>query len=168
MKKNKDRGITLASLVITIIVLLIIAGISVYSGTDIIKRAKLEELKTNMLLIETKAKECVENANFKLGKIDNLGDDEKQNRINEAKKELKGTEINKADNIDIEKSEYNYYYKLTEDNLKDMGLSNIKLSDTDGLYIVKYDIKNAKVEEIYNTKGYEGKYSLTDIEQIEK
>lgn len=49
-----------------------------------------------------------------------------------------------------------------------MGLSNIKLSDTDGLYIVKYDIKNAKVEEIYNTKGYEGKYSLTDIEQIEK
>lgn len=168
MKKNKDRGITLASLVITIIVLLIIAGISVYSGTDIIKRAKLEELKTNMLLIETKAKECVENANFKLGKIDNLGDDEKQNRINEAKKELNGTEIDEADNIDIEKSEYNYYYKLTEDNLKDMGLSNIKLSDTDGLYIVKYDIKNAKVEEIYNTKGYEGKYSLTDIEKIEK
>ena len=168
MKKNKDRGITLASLVITIIVLLIIAGISVYSGTDIIKRAKLEELKTNRLRIETKAKECVENANFKLGKIDNLGDDEKQNRINEAKKELKGTEIDEADNIDIEKSEYNYYYKLTEDNLKDMGLSNIKLSDTDGLYIVKYDIKNAKVEEIYNTKGYEGKYSLTDIEQIEK
>lgn len=33
MKKNKNRGITLASLVITIIVLLIIAGISVYSGT---------------------------------------------------------------------------------------------------------------------------------------
>ena len=168
MKKNKNRGITLASLVITIIVLLIIAGISVYSGTDIIKRAKLEELKTNMLLIETKAKECVENANFKLGKIDNLGDDEKTNRINEAKKELKGIEITEADNINIEPSDYNnYYYKLTEDNLKDMGLSNIKLSDTNELYIVKYDIQNAKVE-IYNTKGYEGKYSLTDIEQIEK
>ena len=168
MNLDKVHGATISTAVITIIVLLIIAGISVYSGTDIIKRAKLEELKTNMLLIETKAKECVENANFKLGKIDNLGDDEKQNRINEAKKELKGTEIDEADNIDIEKSEYNYYYKLTEDNLKDMGLSNIKLSDTDGLYIVKYDIKNAKVEEIYNTKGYEGKYSLTDIEQIEK
>ena len=160
MKKNKNRGITLASLVITIIVLLIIAGISVYSGTDIIKRAKLEELKTNMLLIETKAKECVENANFKLGKTDNLGDTEKTTRINEAKKELKGIEITEADNINIELKDYNYYYKLTEDNLKDMGLSNIKLSDTDELYIVKV--------EIYNTKGYEGKYSLTDIEQIEK
>ena len=101
MKKNKNRGITLASLVITIIVLLIIAGISVYSGTDIIKRAKLEELKTNMLLIETKAKECVENANFKLGKTDNLGDTEKTTRINEAKKELKGIEITEADNIHI-------------------------------------------------------------------
>nr|MBP9921792.1 hypothetical protein [Clostridia bacterium] len=155
------------SLAITIIVLLIIAGISVYSGTDIIKRAKLEELKTNMLLIETKAKECVENANFKLGKTDNLGDTEKTTRINEAKKELKGIEITEADNINIELNDYNYYYKLTEDNLKDMGLSNIKLSDTDELYIVKYDIQNAKVE-IYNTKGYEGKYSLTDIEQIEK
>ena len=127
----------------------------------------LEELKTNMLLIETKAKECVENANFKLGKTDNLGDTEKTTRINEAKKELKGIEITEADNINIELSDYNYYYKLTEDNLKDMGLSNIKLSDTDELYIVKYDIQNAKVE-IYNTKGYEGKYSLTDIEQIEK
>ena len=85
----------------------------------------------------------------------------------EAKKELKGIEITEADNINIELNDYNYYYKLTEDNLKDMGLSNIKLSDTDELYIVKYDIQNAKVE-IYNTKGYEGKYSLTDIEQIEK
>ena len=113
MKKNKNRGITLASLVITIIVLLIIAGISVYSGTDIIKRAKLEELKTNMLLIETKAKECVENANFKLGKTDNLGDTEKTTRINEAKKELKGIEITEADNINIELNDYNYYYKLT-------------------------------------------------------
>ena len=54
MKKNKNRGITLASLAITIIVLLIIAGISVYSGTDIIKRAKLEELKTNIESIGTK------------------------------------------------------------------------------------------------------------------
>ena len=87
--------------------------------------------------------------------------------LREAKKELKGIEITEADNINIELSDYNYYYKLTEDNLKDMGLSNIKLSDTDELYIVKYDIQNAKVE-IYNTKGYEGKYSLTDIEQIEK
>ena len=120
-----------------------------------------------MLLIETKAKECVENANYKLGKTDNLGDTEKTTRINEAKKELKGIEITEADNINIELNDYNYYYKLTEDNLKDMGLSNIKLSDTDELYIVKYDIQNAKVE-IYNTKGYEGKYSLTDIEQIEK
>ena len=35
------------------------------------------------------AKKCVENANFKLGKTDNLGDTEKTTRINEAKKELK-------------------------------------------------------------------------------
>ena len=64
--------------------------------------------------------------------------------LREAKKELKGIEITEADNINIELKDYNYYYKLTEDNLNDMGLSNIKLSDTDELYIVKYDIKKGE------------------------
>ena len=167
MKKENNKGVTLIALAITIAVLIIIASITIKFGSESINKAKVQNIKTNMLLIETKAKECVENANFKLGKTDNLGDTEKTTRINEAKKELKGIEITEADNINIELNDYNYYYKLTEDNLKDMGLSNIKLSDTDELYIVKYDIQNAKVE-IYNTKGYEGKYSLTDIEQIEK
>ena len=60
MKKN--RGITMVALVITIVVLLIIAGISIGAGNNAIKNSKLENLKTNMLLIEVKAKEQIENA----------------------------------------------------------------------------------------------------------
>ena len=64
---KENRGVTLLALVITIVVMIIIAGIAVYTGTDTIKKAKLEELKTNMLLIEAKAKGLVEEVNFKIG-----------------------------------------------------------------------------------------------------
>ena len=67
MQINKERGVTLVALVVTIAVLSIIAGIAIYTGKDTIKRANLEELRTNMLLIEAKAKGLVEEANFKIG-----------------------------------------------------------------------------------------------------
>lgn len=73
--KNKTNGITLISLVITIIILTILAGISIYSGKETIKKAKLEELKTNMLLIQAKARQYVEEANFKIG----IGTEEEKN-----------------------------------------------------------------------------------------
>ena len=67
MNLKKNQGITLVALAITIIILLIIAGIATYSGVEIIKSANLEALKTNMLLIEAKAREYVEEVNFKMG-----------------------------------------------------------------------------------------------------
>lgn len=171
MEIRGNKGITLIALVITIVVLLIIATISVYSGKETIKKAKIEEVKTNMLLIQAKAKEYVENANFKLGtKIDEAQEIERNDRISKAKEELKGNEIQKSD-IDItisdKEGKYIYYYKLTEDQLKEIGLSDVKSNTQDGEYMVEYDLEKAQVE-IYNTKGYEGKYSLTDIEKIEK
>lgn len=65
--KSRTKGITLISLVVTVVVLIILAGITIYSGKGTIERAKLEELKTNMLLIQAKAREYVEEANFKIG-----------------------------------------------------------------------------------------------------
>lgn len=162
MKNNK--GITLITLIITIIVILIIAGISIGVGNGVIKKSELENLKTNMLLIKVKGKEYVENANFKLGtNIDSAAD--KEDKISNAKGELKGEEISNIDifnnnvNITQEKlqednANYIYYYKLSTQNLIDMGLTNIKSDANKGFYIVKYDIKNNEVE-VYNTKGYE-------------
>ena len=46
-KLKKNKGVTLVALAITIVVLLIIAGISIYAGKDTIKRANLESLRTN-------------------------------------------------------------------------------------------------------------------------
>lgn len=182
-KVREKKGITLMVLVITIIVLLIIAGISITYGDRTIKQAKLENLKTNMLLIEADAKANVEEANFYLGtKFDNASEEEKSNRIMTAKEHLKGNVITDvtSDNIEttIEKDQEGmlednnnliFYYKLDTEKLEEIGLNGIK--DSEGIYIVKYDIKNSTIE-IYNTVGFQNKdneikYSLTDIKNLE-
>ena len=99
MKKN-ENGITTVVLTITIIILLILAGITVYTGKDSIQKANIEGLKTNMLLIQTKAREYVENASFDLG-IDpqNATEEMKTNAKNELNGEDKGTLVTPDDAI---------------------------------------------------------------------
>ena len=163
MKVKNNKGITLIALTITIIILLILASITIYSGKESIKKAQLESLKTNMLLIKAKAKEYVEQASFKNGV-------NKSQISEEAKNELKGKEANASDyskqNITINGGEI--LYKLTSDNLKEMGLKDVKLGSNEE-YLVKYNIKDVTVE-VYNTSGYENNgttvYSLSELEKI--
>lgn len=175
MKENK--GITLVALVITIVVLLILAGISIGIGNNVIKSAELENLKTNMLLIKVKAKEYVENANFQLGTNFEKATD-KETRITNAKAELKGQEIKTSfssginisqEDLEKDNSEYKYYYKLNTNNLADMGLSKVESDEINGWYIIKYDIKNLEIE-IYNTVGFEidgfKYYTLTELQNV--
>ena len=169
----KNKGITLVALTITIIILLIIAWISISAGGNMIKKANLEALKTNMLLIKTKGKEYVENANFKLGpKFDTAED--KQTRIDNAKTELKGTIATSDEVAQIKNkigenkvdTDYTFYSELTMSNLEEMGIKGVQLEDNE-TYIIRYEIDSMEVE-VYNTLGYNGKYSLTDIDKIEE
>lgn len=181
MKKN--NGITMVVLVITIVLLLILAGISINTGSNIIKRSELENLKTDMLLIEVKAKEYVENGNFSLGTtFDKIKDEnEKSKRIETAKSKLKGTEIKNSSelnsNLGITEEKFNqeqanqiYYYKLSSQDMKDMGISNEDINGIKGECIVRYDIKNNGLE-IYNTEGFKNGdktyYSLSELENLE-
>ena len=54
---REDRGITITTLVITIIVLLIIAGISAGTGNKVIKSSELENVKTILKIQKIKKKE---------------------------------------------------------------------------------------------------------------
>ena len=176
MKKNNQKGITLIALGITIIILLILSGITIFSGTESIRRANLEELKTNMLLIQTKAKEYVENASFALGiNPENASEQMKENARNALSGEDKGTLVVPSDSlssdllsIGISQEDINNekVYKLTTENLEKMGIREVESNDEEGWYIIVYNFDEATAE-IYNTIGYNGKYSLTDIEQIE-
>ena len=164
MKKiRSEKGITLVALGVTIIVLLIIASIGVYGGKETIKRAELEEMRTNMLLIQAKSKEYVEEANFKIGKSTD------EAKITEIRKQIYETEakLEPATGIkapsEIPVSEC---YKVTSEAMKEWGLDKVQLKNKE-YYLIKFDDSNATVE-IYNTLGYDEKYSLTEIDNIKK
>ncbi len=160
----KTEGITLIALVITIIVLMILAGIGIYGSTDMIKKANLEELKTNMLLMQAKAREYVEDATFKMGI--NPDEEKKRNVRNAVYSEE--AKLRKTVDSEIPSSfgitDVTTCYWLTPEAQKAWGLDKIKLEKNEK-YLIQFDEANMTVE-IYNTTGYRGNYSLTAINQI--
>ena len=167
-KLKENRGVTLLALVITIVVMLIIASIAVYTGTGTIKQAQLEELKTNMLLIEAKAKGLVEEVNFKIG-LTKPEDEGYQTKKDSAEQEVYVNEakLKKATNISAPSSiPVSECYEVTQDAMNAWGLDGLELEEGE-YYLIKFDDTNATVE-VYNTLGYDGKYSLTEIDSIEE
>ncbi|MCI8637000.1 MAG: type II secretion system protein [Clostridia bacterium] len=160
--KNRTNGVTLIVLTITIVILLILAGIVLYYGKDTIKMAQIEELKTNMLLIQAKAREYVEDANFKMGI--NPDEEKKANVRNEVyitNAKLKKVEEGEVPS-DFGITDITTCYWLTPEAQSSWGLDKIKLVENEK-YLIQFDENNVTVE-IYNTQGYEGNYSLTAIE----
>ena len=179
MNEN-NKGITLISLAITIIVMLVLALVVVNIGKESINKANLQNMKTNMLLIEAKVKEYAENANYELGvKPEEATDEMKTKATNALEGEGKGTKITSSDaiyttltSIGVEREAINNgtVYKLSTDDLTKMGIKGVTSDDKEGWYIVAYDITNNSVK-IYNTEGIETekniiKYGLDDIRDL--
>lgn len=145
MNLNNEKAITIIALIITIIVMLILAGVGVHFGNEALNKAKLEDIKTDMSSIKTKAKIVAEKYNFK--DIENLI----------------GSEITdeEAQKLRIENS--SEIRKWSSSDLSEQGLSTI---DGD-IYVVKYNLEDPNNCEVYYLTGYEGKYSLTDLEAIQ-
>ena len=133
MKIKQEKGITLMLLIITVIVLLIIAGIAIYSGTETIKKASVEDLKTNMLLIQAKVKGYVEEVSFQMGTHpENLSQEEKDNIRN--KVYCEEGKLIKESFEEIPDEERENAYKLREDALKKMGLEKLDKSKCYGVF----------------------------------
>ncbi len=167
---KSNKGITLVALVITIIVLAIITSISIYSGKDVIEKTKLEGLKTNMLLIQAKAKEYVEQANFKMGiNPEQKSEEEKQKIRSEVyeNQSEEGAQLEKATDIpsNFGVSDSSTCYWLTQKAQEKWGLDKIELEDGEK-YLIEFNEAKETVE-VYNTVGFNGKYSLTDINTIQ-
>lgn len=174
MNKKNNKGITLVALIITIVVLIIIASITIYSGKETISKANLEAIKTNMLLIKAKARECVEEVNFKLGpnkqkqgEIATIRNGENGNDGVYTSEGLKKVEeaiyqgISIPDSIPTDET----VYWVAEEALRKWGLDKIELENGEA-YFVKFDEDNVKVE-VYNNLGFDGKYALSEIEVLE-
>lgn len=184
MNIKDNKGITLIVLVVTIVVLLIIAGVTITAGTESIKRAKLETLRTNMLLIKAKGKEYCEEANFRAGIINESDTAEAkaekiQKGINflSTDKNLPSAEVSELP-VQLEAEEtYDYVAKLDTEApnngvLKELGLNEVANSENAGIFYIGFDIKNNKVE-VFNSRGYASKdgttyYRLTQIENLEE
>ena len=144
MNLKKEKGITIVALIITIIVMLILIGVGVEFGGDAIDKAKLEDIRTDMISIKTKAKIVAEQYNFK--DIDSL-----------VGTTITDDEANKLGIVNSDKT-----FKWSENDLRNQNLSKIK-GDT---YIVQYDLENPNNCEVYYLEGYEGQYSLSQLQGL--
>jgi hypothetical protein len=118
-----------------------------------------------MLLIKAKAREYVEDADFKMGI--NPTDEKKievRNNVYVENAKLEKAELDDISRFGI--TDDTTCYWLTSEAKNNWGLDNMELAD-DERYLIKFDEENLTVE-VYNTNGYNGKYSLTEIEQIEE
>lgn len=181
MRFRNNKGITLAALIITIIVLIILASITVYGGDKLIKKAKIENLKTDMLLIQAESKSAIENVNFKKYSLDKNAADynEKLNNIKsenllgeilteDLKVKMKSV-LQKTDssieNIDEALNDC-YYLKL-----EDLNNIDIKTKAQNGDYIIRYNLDELTAEVYYingfnyNEKTY---YSISQLNEIKE
>lgn len=153
MKKKGEKGITLATLVVTIIVIAILASISVYTGTNIIKKTNLQNINTNMMLIQAKTKTIAEQAKF--------------NKDTSNYKGMKLTDV--TQNEFVEKLISNHviedqanWYLLSQSDLNEMGLEKIKIEEG---YLVNYN-----TEEVMYVKGFEANnqtyYKLSEMKNL--
>ena len=146
--KNK-KGITIIALVITVVIMLILVGVTIKVGTKSIDESEKEDIITNMISIKTRAKIVKDQFNFK--DISSLvgtkfTDDTKYEKTN----------LNPA----IPEEQKNNCYIWTQEDLNNQGLSSIN-SDESKFYVVYYVDNNT---EVYYSIGVDGKYSLTDLQ----
>ena len=144
MDFKMEKGITLVALILTVVVMLILIRVGIEFGGDAISKAKIEDIKTDMISIKTKAKIVAEQYNFK--DIDIL--------VGNAITNEEANKIGIANNDKL--------LKWSIDDLKNQNLSRIE----GDIYVVQYDLDNPNNCEVYYLKGYEGIYSLTELQGL--
>lgn len=154
INKKNNSGITLIVLVITIIVILILAGITIDGGTKLIKRSKIESLLTNMITIKANAKVYAEEIN---AKVWDLSETEKKTKRAELFSETYSMEsdteaVSKVDST-INDSNGCEAYKITKETLINMGLVDLANETEDGEFVVVYNSKDINKLEIVYPSG---------------
>ncbi len=119
----------------------ILIGVGINLGNGAINKAKLEDIKTDMISIKTRAKIVVDEYNF--GDIETL----------------KGTLI--EDQTILTRLNIEEGYLWDKETLDDQGLNSIEANE----YAVSYNLENPNDCEVFYLNGYEGEYSLTALQE---
>lgn len=144
-KKKNEEGITLIALAITIVVLLILAGVSITSGNTSIDSANDDNNKASLNLVQ-QAISTQYQQTILLSQTEITPDSSFSNRPDG----FIGTLITSTSEIDAEGISWvmadsymyfeDYYYRLEKEDLRQLGLTN-----SDFVFVVNY-----KTGEVYN------------------
>ena len=145
---KRNSGITIIALVLTIIIMMIIMSIAVYQGKDIIRKAKLQTLETNMLTIQAKAKTYAEEIDAKVWAL-------------ESNKESKRDEL--FSEKGLEKTATNEY-KVTDEGLEIMGLEELKGEE----YTVVYSNDFNSIDIKYGSMVTYNNKSMNKLSELQK
>lgn len=121
MNKFKlNKGITLVALVITIIVVLILVGVTVYTGTNSAGKARDKKLKSELGIVQHAVLE--QYTKYSLTKNEN---------------DLKGLKLNESQIQEIE-SDMNITLNGTYYYLDKLSMESIGIGNVDDVYVVNY------------------------------
>lgn len=156
MIKNQ-RGVTLSALVITIIVLVILAGVTIGATTDLMSDSKVKTYITNMLLVQAKAESLYEKYQFE---GTDLG----------AGNEYMGTKENIANmekyNISSDGTTDDYWYKWTQTTLSKNGLDPEMLETSSENFFVNYESGEVVYSNGFVDKNGTRYFSLSEMLEI--
>lgn len=166
MKKTNENGITLMTLVLTIIILLILTSIGTYAGRETIEMAKYDRLRSEMKIIQTKVNDLNQENQSEKGqklsdeqkKILNIDDvsniiysgktDSEKNKIEEGFRYWSANEINNQLGLDEIVKDYlinvEYRYVISCEGVEYKGKIYYMIDQMEGgLYNVAYHNKNS-------------------------
>ena len=141
---KNQKGVTIIALAITVVVIIIIAGITVKFGTDAIKTAKVESLMTNMITIKAKGKGYVEEVNAQIWDLAAGEKNQKRNELFEQKFKMteNTSELTSCINTNLINTNECVAYSITKETLNLMGLEELANNTEDNEYAIVFDLSD--------------------------
>lgn len=159
---RNEKGVTIVALIVTIIVLLIIAGITIGNGMEGAEVAEDNKLLTELNMVQHAVLQRY--TKVSLTKQDVPGDkiESYSNIVVEELKNEIELKIAETDYTNLDK--YEYYYKLNSEHLENLGVTN-----TTDTYIVNYSTGEVINETQKKTKSGEllYVYAKSNTEQMQ-
>ena len=154
---KKQNGLTLISTIFLVLVIAFIAFGVIYFFRIQTAKEQLEDVKTDLLLVQAKVKKI--SADYILKKDEQVLVGSK---IADVKDEPIIQEFFNKNSINVDEKDKKYYV-LNQQNLEELGLTQVKLEEN-AYYVVEYE-----ESKVYYTKGYELEgNSYYDIDNIEE
>lgn len=154
MLRNR-KGVTLGTLVVALILMFIIFGVTINTGTDLLRNSDKNRLKTNLYLIKSRAATLLEDYLF----------DKSTDSLNKLGTTANSEQITEVGYIEDGTSEYIYTVWNTT-KLKEEGIDTDNVASTES-FIIQYNITKDKVD-VASTKGFENDgeiiYILSELE----